>query len=177
MGYYYISPRRQRAPTPQDPSKRGSGLGQSTAGWAAASGQPAPSPWLSGPYHPPPQSGPIVAPPYAAQVPAWYHYPVYTFLPQMAEAPSANTAMIFGIVSTAGAFVSCFLGFLGIIALVYARKPSREIATSGGLLRGRDKVVLGRVLGIIGIVIASLGSVLYFIYFFALMASMSRANA
>jgi hypothetical protein len=95
----------------------------------------------------------------------------------MAEAPSANTAMIFGIVSTAGALVSCFLGFLGIIALVYARKASREIAASAGMLRGRDKVVLGRVLGTIGIVIASLGLVLYGVYFFVLMASMSRANA
>lgn len=100
---------------------------------------------------PSPPATHIPPPPFAYQMPAYWAPPVY-----VPEAPSANTALILGLVAFPGALVMCLLGFVGIGGIIYGGRARKEIAQSGGVLRGKDKAILGIVFGWIGIAVASL---------------------
>jgi hypothetical protein len=117
---------------------------------------PQPQPGMPGQQPPyPPQAAPAPRP-----VPAFqpgYGPPV----PGVAqEAPSANLAMILGIVGLAGGLFTCLLGLVGIGGIVYAKRTEEEIRRSGFTLSGQDKAKIGRITGWIGVVLGAVGVVL-----------------
>lgn len=71
----------------------------------------------------------------------------------MAEAPSAQKAMIAGIVGV----LCCVI--LGIFAIIWGNAAKKEIAASGGTLGGDGKATAGVVLGWISIVLWAIGIV------------------
>jgi len=117
---------------------------------------PQPQPGMPGQQPPyPPQAAPVPGPVPAPQ--PGYGPPV----PGVAqEAPSANLAMILGIVGAAGGLFSCLLGFVGIGGIVYAKRTEEEIRRSGFTLSGQDKARIGRITGWIGVVLGCIGVLL-----------------
>lgn len=73
--------------------------------------------------------------------------------------PSAQTAMILGLVGLIGTFLCGITIFLCPFAWVMGGRVKREIDASGGTLGGRDQAMVGYVTGIIGTVLLGLGVV------------------
>ncbi|MER3454717.1 MAG: hypothetical protein C4318_06105 [Acidimicrobiia bacterium] len=126
---------------PQDPN-------QPPPGVAPGAYQPAP---------PPPQA-PMPPPSGIYQQPAYgYGAPVVVSKP---DAPSAQTAMILGLVGLIAAFFSCGLfGLLGIGGIIMAKRAEEEIARSLGTLGGEDKAKIGKITGWIGAILGGLAAV------------------
>lgn len=82
--------------------------------------------------------------------------------------PDANTALIVGIISLAGAFV-CVLPLLASpFAWVMGSKAITTIRASNGQYRGESEARIGQVLGIIGtvfLILGILGFVLIMVFF------------
>lgn len=97
--------------------------------------------------------------------PASYPPPGYA-VPAAPDHPSANTAMVLGLVGLIGTFVCGVPALLSPFAWVIGARAKREIDASGGALGGRDKAQVGYVTGIIGTVLLALG-VLMLIAFIA----------
>ncbi|MGH2725608.1 MAG: DUF4190 domain-containing protein [Actinomycetota bacterium] len=96
------------------------------------------------------------APPPAGRQPA--HAPVV-----MRRSSYAVASLVFGILG----FV--LLPILGsILAVVFARRTKEEIAASGGTLGGEGYAHAGRILGIIGLVLAAIAIVVIILAFVAL---------
>ncbi len=127
----------------------------------------------AGPPAPPPPQGPVPpAPPYPV---APYGAPVVV----RQDAPSAQMAMILGIVGLVLVFLTCIGGFVGIGGIVMAKRTDEEIARSGGMLGGEDKAKIGRITGWIATILAAVGVVfwiLYFLFFAALFTSTSAIS-
>ncbi len=137
----------------------------------AAYGAPVPPP--PGPWGPParyPGSAAAYPPPgpyqYAYQVPSLWA-PPYVSL----KAPSANTALILGVVSVVGSLVTCLIGFVGIAAIIYGNKAREEIRRSGGMLQGSSEATTGIVCGWIGTILASLWVVFMIVLFGVIIAT------
>ncbi|RIK08760.1 MAG: hypothetical protein DCC49_08365 [Acidobacteria bacterium] len=100
--------------------------------------------------------------PYSPGLP--YQQPqAYGYMPLMKrpEAPSANTAMVLGIISLAVGLLLCTpVGLLGIAAVVTGNRAKREIRESRNYLDGQGKVTTALVTGWIAIVIGALGVLL-----------------
>lgn len=124
---------------------------------------------------PPLQPPPAPAPPPAYAAPG-YGVPVPVPVVKQ-EAPSANTAMILGIVGIAAWFLTCgVLGLIGIGGIVFAKKAEEEIARSGHMLGGEDKVKIGKITGWISTILgglAILGWIAYFLFVAALFSATS----
>lgn len=74
-----------------------------------------------------------------------------------AEAPSANKAMIAGIIS-----IFCNLLFIPpILAIIWGNAAKKEIAASGGTLGGDGKATFAVVVGWIIVALGVVGLVLY----------------
>lgn len=86
---------------------------------------------------------------------AYYPPPGYAY-PQYVQAPkhkSATTALVLGLVGTAGA-MACYLPvFAAPFAWFIGAKAVREIDESRGALSGRSEAKAGMILGIIGTVL------------------------
>lgn len=91
------------------------------------------------------------------------------------DAPSAQMAMILGIVGLVGAFFTCILGFVGIGGIIMAKKTEEEIARSGGMYGGEDKAKIGRITGWIGTILGSVGLIFLILYILFLGALFSAA--
>lgn len=113
----------------------------------AAHGQPPPAgpvTYQGQPYPPPP--------PYAYAQPA-YSQPAYAGYVQPQQ-PQATTAMVLGLVSLVGGFLTCGALFLmAPFAWVVGAKSKREINASNGQLGGGGNAQAGFVMGIIGTVL------------------------
>lgn len=156
-------------------------------GWPQPAYAPAPSPYA--PPHAPqyahPQAGIPGGSPYAAPQPNPYMQPnpyapnpymqptpyapsyqqpyTYGYAPYMArpEAPSANTAMIVGIISLCiGALLCTPVGLLGIVAVITGNRAKREIRESNNYFDGKGKATAALVTGWIAIAIGAIGVVI-----------------
>ena len=82
--------------------------------------------------------------------------------------PQGTTVLVLGIVG----LVIC--GIAGIVALVMGNKALKEIDANPAAYNNRQTVVIGRVLGIISIVLWAIGlvfSIIYFIFIGSMIAS------
>lgn len=70
------------------------------------------------------------------------------------EAPSANKALIAGIVG----LLCCAIG--GIFAIIWGNAANKEIAASGGVLGGKGKAQAAVILGWIAIALWAVGIIL-----------------
>lgn len=118
-------------------------------------GQPPPAPQQT-PYGAPPPPPPVAYGQATVQpqppMPAPGYSPVQTPVH-----PDANTALIVGIISLAGAFV-CFLPILASpFAWVMGSKALKTVRASNGQYRGESEARIGQVLGIIGTIFLILG--------------------
>lgn len=78
----------------------------------------------------------------------------------------ATTALVCGILSIVGLFVCAFIGLpLGIVAMVSASKAERRIQTGEADPSGLGSAKAGRVCGLIGIILNSIGLALTLTYF------------
>lgn len=129
------------------------------------------------PQNPQPMPQPPMQPPAAPAPPPAYAAPGYGVPAPVVkqEAPSANTAMILGIVGLVAWFLTCgVLGLIGIGGIVFAKKAEEEIARSGHMLGGEDKAKIGRITGWISTILgglAILGWIAYFLFFAALFSA------
>ena len=96
-----------------------------------------------------------------------YAQPGYTAVPP--AHPSANTALVLGLVGLIGYFLCGVTIFLSPFAWSAGSKAIREIDAEPGRYSGRDTANTGRILGIIGTVILGLSvlALLVVIVFFA----------
>lgn len=117
-----------------------------------------PPPGQQPPGYPPP--GAYYPPPGQGTPPPGYPYGY----PQYVQAPkheSATTALVLGLVGTAGA-VACYLPvFVAPFAWFTGAKALREIDASRGALSGRSEAKAGMILGIVGTVMLVLGLCLF----------------
>jgi hypothetical protein len=96
---------------------------------------------------------------------------------QLAEHPSANTAMVLGIVGLASIVVCAgVLLVLSPAAWVVGARAVREIDAAPGRYSGRDKAQAGRVMGIIGSILLVLG-VLAIIAFVVLAVAIGSSDS
>lgn len=87
----------------------------------------------------------------------------YGYMPFMKrpEAPSANTAMVLGIISLAVGLLLCTpVGLLGIAAVITGNSAKREIRESRNYLNGQGKVTTALITGWIAIVVGAIGVLL-----------------
>lgn len=93
-----------------------------------------------------------------------YQQPLaYGYMPFMKrpEAPSANTAMVLGIISLAAGLLLCPpVGLLGIAAVITGNRAKREIRESRNYLNGQTKVTTALTTGWIAIVVGALWALL-----------------
>lgn len=110
-----------------------------------------PPPGQQPPGFPPPGQQPPGYPPQGAYYPPpGYAYPQYV---QPPKHQSATTALVLGIVGTAGA-MACYLPvFAAPFAWFIGARAMREIDESRGALSGRSEAKAGMILGIIGTVL------------------------
>ena len=95
------------------------------------------------------QPQPPHEPHWGSAYPPGYGYPPYAQAPKH---ESATTALVLGLVGTAGA-VACYLPvFVAPFAWFTGAKALREIDASRGALSGRSEAKAGMILGIIGTV-------------------------
>lgn len=130
---------------------------------------PPPPPPAQGQYvAPPPQGQPGAYPPPQAQP---YGAPAYG-APGYArpKAPSAQMAMILGIVGAAGGLITCILGLVGIGGIIMGGKAKKEIAASGGTLDGASDAKLGVIFGWVGVGLFA-AYVLIYLLFWVIFAS------
>ncbi|MCZ4498801.1 MAG: hypothetical protein JWQ74_1354 [Marmoricola sp.] len=124
------------------------------------------------PYYPPPNYGQPQQPAYGqppygqaqygqqAYGQPQYGQPAYPYPTQpgygVPDHPKATTALVLGLIGTAGGFM-CLLPFLAApFAWVIGVKARREIRESGGRLGGSGNATAGMVLGIIGTVLLTI---------------------
>lgn len=110
------------------------------------------NPYASGP---PPGWG---VPPGMPYPPAWGGYVAR-------EHPSAQTAMVLGLISIIGGFVCGAPLLLGPVAWYLGAKVRREVAESQGQLQGRDGATTGMACGIASSVLLALGAVVLVLIF------------
>lgn len=79
--------------------------------------------------------------------------------------PQGTTVLVLGIVG----LVVCFIA--GIVAVVMGNKALKEIDANPGAYNNRQNVVIGRILGIISIVVWALIIIGYIIFFVVLVNS------
>jgi len=82
-----------------------------------------------------------------------YGQPGYGYAPQ--PHPQGTTVLVLGILG----LVVCFIA--GIVAVVMGNRALKEIDANPGAYNNRQNIVIGRILGIIGIVLQVLGILLY----------------
>lgn len=134
--------------------------------------QPPHEPNWGNAYPPPGQQPPGYPPPgvyYPPPGQAYYPPPGYGYAyPQHLYAPkhqSATTALVLGLVGTAGA-VACYLPvFVAPFAWFTGARTLREIDASRGTLSGRSEAKAGMILGIVGTVMLVLGLCLFIALF------------
>lgn len=86
-------------------------------------------------------------------------YGPYGYGAPLQNHPSAQTAMVLGLVGLIGSFFCLLPIFLSPFAWAMGARARREIDASGGTLGGRDSATVGYVTGIIGTVLLVLGIV------------------
>lgn len=104
-------------------------------------------------YPPPGQQQPGYPPQGGYYPPPGYAYPQYFQAPKHS---SATTALVLGLVGTAGAAVCWLPIFAAPFAWFTGAKTLREIDASNGTLSGRSEAKAGMILGIIGTVILTI---------------------
>ena len=102
------------------------------------------------------------------QQPGQYPQPGYSYAAPVPNHPSANTAMVLGIVALAG-IVACggITLVLSPFAWIIGAKAVREIDASPSTYGGRGSAQAGKIMGIIGTVLLILG-VLFFAFIIGL---------
>ena len=118
---------------------------------------------------PPPPNYPNVPSGYA-NVPPGYS-PV-----QVPVLPQANTALILGIISLAGAFVCVLPLFASPAAWLVGNNALKAVRASNGQYRGETEARIGQVLGIIGTVLLGL-AIIGLVLFFVLIAGIAGQSA
>lgn len=102
-------------------------------------------------YPPPPQYGqPQYPPPGYGPPPPGYGHPYQPGQPPPPKHSQATTAMVFGIVSLAGAFACVLPILLAPVAWIMGAKAIKEIDANPGAYSGRSEANAGKILGIIG---------------------------
>jgi hypothetical protein len=119
------------------------------------------TPWTHQPYGQAPREAPPAypAPPYGQEQAPQQGYPqAYQPFPSVPNHPSANTALVLGIVALGGGFI-CGLPILaGPFAWYLGSKVRREIDAEPQRYAGRSEAQAGMILGIIATVLLLLAA-------------------
>lgn len=140
--------------------------------------QPPPAPQQQNPYYQQPQQPPPYQQPYGYQQPYQQPYPQapYNYAPPAPAHPSANTAMILGIIGLAG-IMACggITLVLSPFAWAMGSKAVKEIDANPTVYGGRGSAHAGKVMGIIGTILLILGIVVV-VGFIALAVATSSSS-